>query len=240
MNLAKFFHKNTKNLLPRGFLEPKDWPQEWKKIYFKAYPRLEEFILPEPREPKITLGKSLKKRKSTRSFSGDSIELYELSTLLFYGAGLIRDAESWDETRRPYPSGGARYPLEIYLGARMIEGLPDGVYHYNVKGHFLEKIGNKEILGKLRNKINPSWAKEAALILVITAVFYRTLNKYQDRGYRYILLEAGHLAQNLYLLAAALDLKCCGLGDFLEDQLNNVLDIDEEIEGTIYVLVFGK
>lgn len=133
-----------------------------------------------------------------------------------------------------------RANLEIYLGARMIKGLPVGVYHYNVKGHFLEKIGNKEILGKLRNKINPSWAKEAALILVITAVFHRTLNKYQDRGYRYILLDAGHLAQNLYLLAAALDLKCCELGDFLENQLNNVLDIDDEIEGTIYVLVFGN
>ncbi len=240
MNLAKFFHKQTRGLLPKNLFDPKDWPLEWKKIYFKAYPRLEEFPLPKPKEPKIPLSKALKERQSSRSFSDKAVNLDELSTLLFYSAGIIKDADFWEETRRPYPSGGARYPLEIYLGVKSVENLLPAVYHYNVKSHSLEKIGGKEELEKFQDTIFPSWAKDAALTVVITAVFDRTLQKYQDRGYRYILLEAGHLAQNFYLLAPALNLKCCGLGAFGEERLDRVLDIDGEIEGSLYVLVFGK
>ncbi len=242
MNLAKFFHKNSRGLLRTDIKDSKDWPEEWKRIYFKSYPRLPRVVLPEPEELKFDIFKLLKKRRSSRKFSNQFLEITELSNLLFWSAGIMKVGKNWEkmgDSRRSYPSGGARYPLEIYLGVNRVRGIEKGVFHYNVKGHFLEKSGAKEDLEKLKKTLTSKWARDAALILVISAVFYRTLGKYQDHGYRYILLEAGHLAQNFYLLATALKWICCGLGGFDDYKFNELLDLDGENEAVLYVFALG-
>jgi len=83
------------------------------------------------------------------------------------------------------------------------------------------------------------WTKNAAGFIVISCVFKRTIGKYQDRGYRYVLLEAGHAAQNIYLVSAGLKLSCCAIGGFTDNLLDESLDIDGVDESVLYILAIG-
>lgn len=84
------------------------------------------------------------------------------------------------------------------------------------------------------------WVKSSAVILAISGIFNRTQIKYGDRGYRYILLEAGHMAQNIYLLSAALGLKCCAIGGYIDDKINRLIDFDDQQEAVLYMLSLGS
>ncbi len=245
MNIAKFYH-STKAKYKEGMEKPmdsKNWPKEWTTIYYKEYPRLPKTLLPKPEKLDFSLGEALIKRKSEREFSGEPINLKNLSQLLFYSTGIIEKKEKdWNKTRRTYPSGGGRFPLEVYLCIlQKSDELKEGIYHYNVKEHSLEKILNKE---NLRKEIYPKiiWQemiKKAPLVLAISAVFERTTIKYKERGIRYIFNEAGHLGQNIYLVSTNLGLKCCALGGFDDGKFNELLDIDGKVEGVIYVFALG-
>jgi SagB-type dehydrogenase family enzyme len=240
------FYQSTKAKYQAEAEKPADfktWPKSWTTIYFKEYPRLPKTLLPKPENINFPLGESFKKRKSEREFDGKQTSLKDLSQLLFYSAGIIEKREGdWNKTRRTYPSGGGRFPLEIYLCAlQNSDELKEGIYHYNVKEHSLEKILNKE---NLRKEIYPKiiWQDmilKAPIVLAISTVFERTTIKYKERGIRYIFQEAGHLGQNIYLVSTALGLKCCALGGFDDDKFNELLDIDGETEGVIYVFALG-
>ena len=86
------------------------------------------------------------------------------------------------------------------------------------------------------------FVKDASLIIFLTAVFWRTQNKYKERGYRFVLIEAGHIGQNIYLISEALGLKCCALGGFRisDEQIEKLLDLDGVAESLVYTLVIGR
>ena len=252
MNIAKFFHQKTKTKYepekdgqtdPRPFLlGPRVWPKEWTIIYFKEYPRMPKILLPKPVKLDFSLGEAVTKRRSERGFNNEPVELKNLSQLLFYSAGIIEKREdNWNKTRRAYASAGARYPLEIYLFVlRGNEEIKEGIYHYNVKEHLLEKLIETNLRKKIYSEI--IWQEmvlKAPVLLIISAIFERNMMKYKERGYRYILLEAGHLGQNIYLVSTALGLKCCAIGGFDEDKFHQLLDIDGEEEGVLYVFALG-
>ena len=245
-------------------------PPEWTTIYFKEYPRLPKISLPKPnpirnkisngaRKLDYSLTEALIKRRSEREFNGKPISLKDLSQLLFYSAGIFEKAttrsphpptrqkasgplEDWNKTRRAYPSGGARFPLEIYLfNLQTSNDLKEGIYHYNVKQHSLEKLLEEK---NLRKEIYPKaiWQEmilKVPVVLVISAIFDRTMMKYKERGYRYILFEAGHLGQNIYLVSTALSLKCCAIGGFDDDKFHELLDIDGDNEAVLYAFTLG-
>lgn len=241
--ISQKFHNQTKvRKSPKATLDPKDWPAEWKKIYNKTYPRLQSTNLPTKTKLLMQpLSQVLMNRKSRRQFSRKALPLETLSSLLFYSLGVIPgSSQSWNETRRFYPSAGARYPLEIYFTSHNIEKLENGLYHYNVPVHKLERLMLDEKINKRIAKLCfQDWIEQAQMVMVITAVFSRTQNKYGERGYRHILLEAGHVGQNIYLIAEALELKVCAIGGFLDDEINKLLDIDCENESAIYLLAVG-
>ncbi len=247
MSIAENFYQSTKVKYKKGFEKPpdfSDWPQEWKTIYFKSYPRLPRIFLPKPVKMDFPLGESLIIRRSERDFDGRAINLKDLSQLLFYSAGVTeKKGENWNSSHRPYPSGGARFPLEVYLfSLKGSQELKAGIYHYNVKEHSLEEVLKED---SIREQIYPEavWQKmmlKAPLLLAISAVFYRNTMKYKERGHRYILFEAGHLGQNIYLSAAALNLKCCGIGGFGDDKLHELLDVDGKGEAVLYSFAIGR
>ena len=217
----------------------KKWPESWKTVYFKGYSRLKEIKLPGPDlSSKISLKKTLQERKSSRQFSDSPMSLTKISTLLYFGAGL-KDKNKPLQTKRFYPSGGGRYPLEIYLMALNVQGLSKGVYHYYLKSHSLEELFLIKRFSLKEYIIHP-WFKSASCFIIISAIFKRTTIKYSDRGYRLVLEEAGHMGQNIYLLSSALNLACCGIDGFIDDQLNRLLDIDGINESVIYILALGK
>ncbi|HSP73132.1 MAG TPA: SagB/ThcOx family dehydrogenase, partial [Gaiellaceae bacterium] len=128
----------------------------------------------------------------------------QLSTLLDSAYGVRTTAAG---ARRTVPSGGALYPLELYAVCASVEGAPRGLLHYDPFAHRLEQLTTGDALADLAAAlVDPAPLEQAALALVVTAVLWRTRFKYGARGYRFALVEAGHVAQNVLLAAAALRL----------------------------------
>jgi SagB-type dehydrogenase family enzyme len=236
--LYEEFHQKTKLKKSDSMPNSKDWPEEWSKVLFKEYPRMDKIVLPNPQRIKFpTLDKALLTRTSLRKFSKKPISLEQLSTLLFYSARPKNIAPPYLKSRL-YPSGGSRYPLEVYMISLNTE-LPHGIYHYNLRSHSLETLYlSKKI--KINDYFLDEWVKDSPCLIVISAVFSRISIKYGDRGYRLVHLEAGHLGQNFYLNCVALNLSCCGLSGFVDDKINKLLDIDGISESVVYTLAVGQ
>jgi SagB-type dehydrogenase family enzyme len=133
------------------------------------------------------------------------------------------------------------YPIEVYLVIHRVEGLKPGLYHYAVQNHALELLRTGDLRGEtVRHGLMQEFLGQANLVLVLTAIFQRLRWKYQERSYRYALLEAGHLGQNVYLAATSMGMGACAVGAFLDDDLNAMLGIDGQHEAAIYMLAVGK
>lgn len=222
--------------------DPQYWPKEWREIYHKEYPRMPKIKLSRNYLDIGSLRSVLVNRHSTREYDLEKkITFDELNTLLYYSAGVKPQTSEWNYIRRHYPSGGARYPLEVYLFLQRVEGVDYGLYHYNIKDHLLETLTtDKTDLELLKEGLFYPWSRDAALVFFITAVWERNMMKYKDRGYRIILMEAGHMAQNLALIAAALNIGCCNSVGFHNQRIDEVLDIEHEDEDSLYMAVLGK
>src|SRR5207245_9426145 len=139
------------------------------------------------------------------------------------------------------PSGGARYPLEIFFHSATIEGLQAGLYHYNPAENHLRFLRKGDATNKIAEAMAyPDLAAGASLLVFITAVFERSIFKYGDRGYRFILLEAGHVAQNINLVTNALGLGGTNIGGFFDRQIDDFLGLDGVTHSTIYMIAIGK
>lgn len=229
-----------KKLMDQGKSE--EWPMEWKKIYFKSYPRLPQILFEKPSTAALrrSLSDTLLKRSSNRDFHSFKITKDILSNFLFFSAGISGKAKNWDNTSRVYPSAGARYPSEVYLAVFNSNDLANGLYHYNVKIHTLELLLKRNLKKKLIEIIGQKWIEKASVIVIITSVLGRSEIKYKNRAYRFCLIEAGHLGQNIYLVSTALNLKCCAIGGFVDEDINSLLDFDDNNEFASYILAIGK
>jgi SagB-type dehydrogenase family enzyme len=165
------------------------------------------------------------------------VRVRELASVLSasYGA---RD-QGRAETRRPVPSAGALYPLELYVVSLAVEGLPPGVYHYDPFRHRLAELGPSCFADLRGALVDPTLADCAAALLVATGVFWRSRFKYGARGYRFTLLEAGHVVQNAVLAAADLGLAALPLGGFHDRRLDELVGADGLDEATLYALVLS-
>lgn len=239
-SLSDRFHKSTNNTSLFLHSSVKEMPESWLKIHFKTYPRLERVELKKPKNTSFLAG-IMRTRRSIRKFDGRPISNSDLSYILYSPAGIIYPNEQINNTRRPYPSAGARYPLEIYplvLNGREIE---KGLYHYNVLEHSLEIIFKQEMSTTLSRLMGgEKWPINACVVFIITGVLDRTRTKYKDRGYRYILLEAGHLAQNIMLISEELHMGSCAIGGYIDNEVNKLLDIQHTKEVALYLIVVGK
>lgn len=242
--VSKIFHQASK--VKKGENQPKiipfeNWPREWKEIEFKQYPRFERIILPKSDLPKVDLQKAIIERCSQRDFSEKPVRKEDLARLLFWSAGLIKNQENnLHKSRRPYPSAGARYPLEVYLAVLAgSEEIKAGLYHYNLVEHCLENLLEGGFREELMAAIGQEMIGKTPLILMISTVFKRTQIKYKERGYRFVLMEAGHLGQNISLISATIGLKCCAIGGFDDDICNRLLDLNDEEESVIYFFAIG-
>lgn len=242
-DFSKIFHQSSKDRSKSHPPIPEkydDWPEEWKTTYYKAYPRLPKIELGDT-PPRADFFQLIKKRQSRRNFTRQSITKRELSLVLKYSCGNVGPLDA-GRSRRAQPSGGARFPIEVYpIVFHSGKDLPSGIYHYNVKDHALNVLWAREFSDEdIAELFIYSWVKDAAVGLVMTSVFWRNQNKYGERGYRYILFEAGHIGQNIYLVAEALGLKCCALGGTRDEALEKLIDIDGVTESTVYALAIGK
>lgn len=214
-----------------------EWPEDWKKTHYKIYERLPKLELPKPNKITFDVTEVLKKRRSIRDFSETSLSKQELSNLFYWACG-----EGVGEGHRVYPSGGGRFPVELYvvnLAAQADFGA--GVYHYNFKEHNFDILWKKDFSKEERAAMfGYPWAKKSSIVILMTGVFNRTINKYGERGYRFVLLEAGHIGQNLSLVSTALGLGSCALGGVNEEYFEDLLDLEKDEESLVYSMVIGK
>ncbi len=243
IDFSKIFHQSSKDL-GRGHppipTNSADWPDEWKTRYYKAYPRLPKIVLPDEK-PQADFFDLIMQRHSGRRYDGQPLSLRELSALLRYSCGITGVAED-GLPRRAQASAGARYPIETYLVIFTSgQDLSAGVYHYDVKNHQLDVLWQHGFTAEeIANLFINEFVQNASAAIVLTSVFSRTQNKYGERGYRLILLEAGHIGQNIYLAAEALGWHCCALGGTRDVLVEALLDIDGSTESVVYSLALGK
>ncbi|RLA79760.1 MAG: nitroreductase [Deltaproteobacteria bacterium] len=186
--------------------------------------------LPAPHEKgRVSLEEAIAARRTVRSFSPQALTDEQLSQLLWATWGVIDPREG----RKAIPSAGALYPLEVYVvvGADGVRGLEEGVYRYLSEEHSLERIAP----GDRRREVAEAslwqmWMASAPVIFVIAAEYGRTTRKYGDRGVRYVLMEVGHAAQNLFLESVALGLGAGIVGAFYDDKVAEVLSLPERHE----------
>ena len=132
------------------------------------------------------------------------------------------------------------YPLELYVVVGKVEGLGYGVYHYLARDHRLEKISDgdkRKMLAKAA--YSQSWISNAPAVVVFTAVYKRTTQKYGSRGKRYVHIEVGHATQNLFLQAVSLDLATVVVGAFSDADVKELLLLPDDVEPMIMMPV-GK
>jgi SagB-type dehydrogenase family enzyme len=195
--------------------------------------------LPAPADGDAALFATLAQRRSVRRYAPQALTLPELARLLWAAAGV--SAAGAGMAFRTAPSAGALYPIETYVGVGQTEGLEAGLYHYAVLDSCLELLTAGDVRPQLaRAALDQSFVAEAAVVFVWTAVFARCRWKYGERAYRYICLDAGHIAENVALAAVGLDLASCPIAAIYDDEADAVLGIDPADEGVVYMMTVGR
>src|SRR5262249_17121240 len=185
----------------------------------------------------VALRDALVSRRSRTAEAAGSLSLTALGSLV--GAA-YRSAEG----RRPVPSGGALYPLQLYVvplpvAAPHVDGVGAGIHPYRPSRHRLESLAAVDRADVARTLVEPELVDSAAALIVLTAMFWRSRFKYGLRGYRFALIEAGHVMQNLVLAAAALGIAARPLGGYYDRLLDGLVGADSLAEASVYPLLLG-
>lgn len=251
MSYWQYFHTLTKKHTDRKVVIPAneaEWPEEWKTIFFKKYPDLEHISFETNIMPPSNLFEAIAKRQSTRKFGKDPISKADLGNILLYACGIQKVVQGktassgiTERQHRAQPSGGGRFPVEAYV-LNFVDGeIPAGVFHYDVQEHQLSVLEKRSFS---KDEVNSlflyPFVAQATYVIVLTSLFQRTTMKYGERGYRFSLLEAGHIGQNVSLVSEALGLGYVMMAGFNAKPIEKLLDIDGVTESVIYTAVLGS
>jgi len=203
---------------------------------FKTYNATEVLPLPHGPELQMPLGRAIQERRSVRTYAGTPLRPEAIGTLLRHAWG----NGDPNDIRRISPSAGALFPLEVYAIVLQEGAIPAGVYHYDVRRHGLQRVSGGPSPTDLQHAVFvDGLVATSGVTFVIAAVFARAKIKYGERGYRFALLEAGHVAQSFALAAVALGLGSCTIGGFVDDRVHELLDVDGVDEAALSLVSVG-
>lgn len=206
----------------------------------KRHPHVPRVPLPMPAVPHVPFADVVARRRSVRAMKPRPLSLAQLSTLLFCAYGCTGDGGGRGPTLRTVPSGGALYPLELHCVVRAVEGLEPGLYHYDPLDACVERLRGADAVEQAGGAMIYGELYESAAVLVtVSAMVWRSRFKYGVRGFRFTLLEAGHVAQNLVLACAAERLAAVPLGGFFDARLDELLELDGVNEVALYAVCVG-
>jgi SagB-type dehydrogenase family enzyme len=190
--------------------------------------------LPDPKYSSSTsVEKALRERRSVREYKNLPLMLSEVSQLLWAAQGITHP-----QGFRTAPSAGALYPLEVYLVAGNVNNLPAGVYKYRPRVHELMRIAKGDKRSELSaSALGQPWVADGAAVIILSAVYERTTRKYGERGVRYVHIEAGHAAQNVYLQLVSLNLGTVVVGAFDDRQVKKIIPLAPQEEPLIIMPV---
>jgi len=236
--VGRAFQEETK--YERGVLRGGrlDWAS--KPPTYKRYQDATQIPLDEPtREDGPSLWKVLSERRSQRQFRQTPMDGSDLSQLLWAAQGITERRRGIE--LRTALSAGALYSIETYMVVHDVQSIEPGIYHYDVRGHQLEQLREGVFRGEIaRAALDQRMAAMANVVFVWTAVFGRSIWKYKQRAYRYVYLDAGHIAQNVALAAVGLGLGSCQIAAIYDGEANALLGVDGSEESTVYMTVVGE
>ncbi len=196
--------------------------------------------LPKPSsDGKVSVEKAIKGRRTVRDFRETGLSLNHLSQLVWAGQGITDSLEN----KRAAPSGGALYPLDIFIlvGEDGVEKVEGGVYRYLPKGHSVLPIAKGDRRKEIAlASLSQMWMARAPVIFIITAEYRRITGKYGERGIRYALIEVGHVGQNLFLQAEALGLGAGMVGAFNDSEVSKIASLPSKHEPLLMMPVGYK
>jgi SagB-type dehydrogenase family enzyme len=196
---------------------------------------------PEANRPSGSLADAVDRRRSIRKFTGDPVAIGELSWLLWATQGIQKVIRDGVATLRPVPSGGARHPFETYLFVNRVSGLEPGLYRYLPLDHALARLGDpvppEEVTEGCHGQ---TFAGSCPVCFAWTALPYRTEWRYGPVSHKIILLDAGHVCQNLYLACTAMGLGTCAIGAYDQARMDSLLGLDGEEEMVVYMAPVGR
>jgi SagB-type dehydrogenase family enzyme len=209
----------------------------------KCYAGKERFPLPEPVVVSADFSDILLQRRSRREYNGESISLGQLSCLLKYACGVTGSAAGYGYARLPFrtfPSSGGLQSCESYLFVNAVEGVPAGVYHHQPVDHALELLVSGSHARKLRAiAFDQPFLETASVVFALAGYYERLRWKYHERAYRYMCVDAGFVAENIYLTAEALGLGACAISGFADGSIEEILRIDGKNEMALLLLAVG-
>ena len=206
---------------------------------YKHFPQVPAISLPTDWQLEETrLDRLLQNRRSCRSYAKAPMGLGGLAFLLWSSQGITGRAGSY--LFRTAPSGGALYPLETYIVCHRVTELEPGLYHFNVLDFSLERLRSGALARELTHAcLGQRFVAGGAVTIVWSALLRRTMSKYGHRGLRYILMEAGHVCQNLLLAAGAIGCRGCPVAAFDDPELARMLGLDIDEEVPLYLTPVG-
>ncbi len=189
----------------------------------------------------MSLRQAIETRRSRRQYADTPLTLEELSYLLWCTQG-VREVTAGKATFRTVPSAGARHPFETMLLVNRVEGLDPGLYWFVASGHRLVRLDAEPRIADriVQAAYNQEFIAKSAVTFIWIADVVRTTWRYGERGYRYMHLDAGHVCQNLYLVAESIGAGCCAIGAFTDEAMNELLGLDGVDQFVIYMGVVGK
>ncbi|PYP83520.1 MAG: hypothetical protein DMF61_23145 [Blastocatellia bacterium AA13] len=215
---------------------------------YKMYPTCPRVVLPsgaELVEPPLakSLRETIVKRRSARAYSGQPLSINDLSIVLRNSYGITGRAtllHNVEQKLRAVPSGGALFPLELYVACFRVDGIEPGIYHYNVQDESLECVRQGQLDGEFgRICFTEEMFSKLPALVMISGLLKRSSLKYSERAYRFMVLEAGHVAQNLCLSTSALGLGSLMIGGYLDEEIDQLLGVDGVQETVIYMAAVG-
>ena len=215
-----------------------DWAS--KPDTYKRYPSAPKIALQEPeQEDGPPLWQMMRDRRSVRDFQQTPMTHSELSQLLWASQGITRTFQGFDF--RTAPSAGALYPVETYLVIHSVQEVDPGLYHYCVKHHELDQLKQGDFRRVVAGAaLDQEMAYTANVVFMWTGIFQRSKWKYQQRAYRYVYLDAGHIAGNLALAATSIGIGSCQIAALFDDEVNELIEVDGIEESVLYMSVVGR
>jgi len=202
-------------------LKAETGPSSETKIIKLAEPKL---------KGKLTLEEAIEKRRSIRSFTGEKLSIEQISQLAWSGQGITEKQKGF----RTAPSAGAIYPIELYVA------IPEGLFVYHPVNHSLEKMVDSDVRAKLAEaSFGQRWVADAGADFIIVGSEKKLAAKYGGKANSYLLLEAGHIGQNILLQAVSLDLGAVPIGAFNAEEVNKICNLPKELE-SLYIISVGQ
>jgi len=220
-------------------------PDDQKQTLMKSETSTLEYTLPTPAlEGKMSVEEALSSRRSHRYFTNEAISAEDLSQILWSAYGITMPLPGSLRVQgglRTAPSAGALFPLKIYVLIGRVKGIEPGVYRYSSQGHKITRVIDRDLRDELSTAaLRQEMIKTAPVVIFYSADFSLTTVKYGERGReRYVCMDLGHSAQNVYLQAEALHLGTCAIGAFNDAEVRAVMQLPEN-EEPLYIMPIGQ